>query len=120
MNSIASLQQLPRSLDALRKHQQRVIELEDELLAIHAKLNERIAQLAVVECELQNDFLFPGVARFGDDFDGWWRELPAERLAEVNEFLDTLAGRPLKRAEAEHAAWSAYMDAFHIHQESER
>jgi hypothetical protein len=120
MNSIASLRQLPRGLAALRAHQERIIEMENALIVLHEIANERIARLAPVEDELQRRYLFPAVERFGDDFDGWWRDLPAERVAEVYEYLDTLAGRPLRRDEAEHAAWSAYMDAFHIQEASRR
>jgi hypothetical protein len=117
MRSIASLQQLPRGLYALRKHRDAVIEAENALLSIHERLNERIARLASVEDELQNEFLFPAVARFGADFDGWWRDLPAERVIEVYEYLNTMAGCALTRGEAEHMAWSAYMDAFHVHEQ---
>jgi hypothetical protein len=120
MNSIASLQNLPRSLNGLRRRIEQIIAAENELMALHQKACERVAQLTLVECELQNNFLFPAVVHWGDDFDGWWRELPDERRVEVFEYLNTLAGCALSRSELEHAAWSAYMDAFHIQVESER
>jgi hypothetical protein len=115
MNSIASLRQLPRGLAALRAHQDRLIALENELFALHAQSNEAIARLALVEDEFQGRYLFPAVYRFGEDFDGWWRDLPAERVAEVNEYLDTLAGRSLRRDEAERAVEAAYLECFAIY-----
>jgi hypothetical protein len=119
MNSIASLAQLPRSLNGLRRHVEKIIAAENELMALHQKVCERIAQLSLVECELQNNYLFPAVAHWGDDFDGWWDSLPAERQEEVFEYLNTLESFALKRPQLEQAAWSAYMDAFHI-EESNR
>jgi hypothetical protein len=115
MNSIASLRQLPRGLAALRAHQDRIIAMENELFALHSQTNERIAQLALVEDEFQGRFLFPAVEQFDDDFDGWWRGLASERLVEIYEILDTLAGRQLTRQQAEHAAEAAYLECYAIH-----
>ncbi len=109
MNSLASLNNLPRGLFSLRAHYAQILAAQEELERAAQRCREQIATLAAIEINLWAKLAGP-IDRFDGDFDAWFRDedFPPSEASEFAAMLDKLAGRqlaPAERARRLERAW---------------